>query len=201
MTFGNATLRGGQTLLHDVHMWGQLVRWGIIGLLLTIVLVPVIRVWRTTSAHEWRVVGLGALAEAKLGLGYSPDSRQAYEWREGARTSERIALIAADPRIERIRRRLLGAVHAKAWLGLWIGVGGVALCAVVFCILGRRLARAQRVRGAEMTSAGALGRRVQPASARLAEALLPATRRARPVVPGIRAGNRHPARAPRLPKL
>ena len=26
--FGNATLRGGQTLAHDVHMWGQLVRWG-----------------------------------------------------------------------------------------------------------------------------------------------------------------------------
>ena len=185
MTFGNATLRGGQTLLHDVHMWGQLVRWGIIGLLLTIVLVPVIGVWRTTSAHEWRVVGLGVLAEAKLGLGYSPDSRQAYEWREGARTSERIALIAADPRIERIRRRLLGAIHAKAWLGLWIGLGGILLCAVVFCILGRRMARAQRVRGAEMTSAGALGRRVQPLSARLAEALLPATRRATPRIAGI----------------
>ena len=185
MTFGNATLRGGQTLLHDVHMWGQLVRWGIIGLLLTIVLVPVIGVWRTTSAHEWRVVGLGVLAEAKLGLGYSPDSRQAYEWREGARTSERIALIAADPRIERIRRRLLGAIHAKAWLGLWIGLGGILLCALSFWFLGRRMARAQRVRGAEMTSAGALGRRVQPASARLAEALLPATRRATPRIAGI----------------
>ena len=185
MTFGNATLRGGQTLLHDVHMWGQLVRWGIIGLLLTIVLVPVIGVWRTTSAHEWRVVGLGALAEAKLGLGYSPDSRQAYEWREGARTSERIALIAADPRIERIRRRLLGAIHAKAWLGLWIGLGGILLCALSFWFLGRRMARAQRVRGAEMTSAGALGRRVQPVSVRLAEALLPATRRATPRIAGI----------------
>ena len=185
MTFGNATLRGGQTLLHDVHMWGQLVRWGIIGLLLTIVLVPVIGVWRTTSAHEWRVVGLGVLAEAKLGLGYSPDSRQAYEWREGARTSERIDLIAADPRIERIRRRLLGTIHAKAWLGLWIGLGGILLCALAFWFLGRRMARAQRVRGAEMTSAGALGRRVQPASARLAEALLPATRRATPRIAGI----------------
>ena len=38
--FGKATLRGGQTLLHDVHMWGQLVRWEILGLVLTIVLVP-----------------------------------------------------------------------------------------------------------------------------------------------------------------
>ena len=31
MMFGNATLRGGQTLAHDVHMWGQLVRWGLLG--------------------------------------------------------------------------------------------------------------------------------------------------------------------------
>ena len=29
MTIGNATLRGGQTLLHDARMWGQLARWGI----------------------------------------------------------------------------------------------------------------------------------------------------------------------------
>ena len=131
MTFGNATLRGGQTLLHDVHMWGQLVRWGIIGLLLTIVLVPVIGVWRTTSAHEWRVVGLGVLAEAKLGLGYSPDSRQAYEWREGERTSERIALIAADPRIERIRRRLLGrpSTPGRGW-GCGSAWAACVLCAV-----------------------------------------------------------------------
>ena len=183
--FGKATLRGGQTFLHDVHMWGQLVRWGILGILLSVVLTPAVSLFTTTSAHEWRVIGMGTLAEFKLGLGYSPDSRQAYEWREGARTSERIALIAADPRIERIRRRLLGTVHTKAWLGLWIGVGGVALCAVVFCILGRRMAQAQRVRGAEMTSAGALGRRVQPASARLAEALFPAARRASCSIAGV----------------
>ena len=37
MMFGNATLRGGQTLAHDVHMWGQLVRWGLLGIALTVV--------------------------------------------------------------------------------------------------------------------------------------------------------------------
>ena len=185
MTFGNATLRGGQTLLHDARMWGQLIRWGILGLVLTIVTIPAVSVFTTTSAHEWRILGLGALAEAKLGLGYSPDSRQTYEWREGERTSERIAVIAADPRIERIRRRLLGAIYAKAWLGLWLGLGGGVLCAGIFGILGRRMARAQRVRGAEMTSAGALGRRVQPVSVRLAEALFPAARRASPRIAGV----------------
>ena len=50
MTIGNATLRGGQTLLHDARMWGQLVRWGILGLVLAIVLTPAVGLFTTTSA-------------------------------------------------------------------------------------------------------------------------------------------------------
>ena len=83
MTIGNATLRGGQTLLHDARMWGQLARWGILGLVLAIVLTPAVGLFTTTSAHEWRVIGLGTLAEFKLGLKYDPDSRQTYEWLRG----------------------------------------------------------------------------------------------------------------------
>ena len=47
--FGNATLRGGQTLAHDVHMWGQLVHWGLFGVVLTVVLVPAVALLRTTD--------------------------------------------------------------------------------------------------------------------------------------------------------
>ena len=185
MTIGNATLRGGQTLLHDARMWGQLARWGIFGLVLTVVLTPAVSVFTTTSAHEWRVVGLGTLAEAKLAIGYSPDSGQVYEWGAGERTIERIELIASDPRIERIRRRMLDTIYGKAWLGLWLGLGGVALFAVIFWILGRRMARAHRVRGAEMTSAQALGRRVQPVFSRLGEKFFPAARKSRPRIAGV----------------
>ena len=185
MTFGNATLRGGQTLLHDARMWGQLARWGILGLVLAIVLTPAASIFTTTSAHEWRVIGLGTLAEAKLGIGYSPDSGQAYEWRAGEWTVERISLIASDPRIERIRRRMLDTVHARAWLGLWIGLGGLALFAVIFWILGRRMARAHRVRGAEMTTAGALARRVTPLFSRLAGRFFPAARKSTPRIAGV----------------
>ena len=185
MTIGNATLRGGQTLLHDARMWGQLARWGIFGLVLTVVLTPAVTVFQTTSAHEWRVIGLGTLAEAKLGIGYSPDSGQVYEWGAGVRTVERISLIASDPRIERIRRRILDTIYKKAWLGLWLGLGGVALFAFFFWLLGRRMARARRVRGAEMTSAQSLGRRVQPVFSRMAGKFSPAARKSRPCIAGV----------------
>ena len=185
MMFGKATLRGGQTLLHDVHMWGQLVRWQILGLVLTVVLVPAVSVLRATTAYEWRVVGTGTVAQAKLALGYARDSRQAHEWREGRKTVSRIVDIAPDPRIERIRRRMLDTLYARAWLGLWLGAGGIALCTLAFWMLGRRLARTKRLRGAEMATARELRRRVQPLSARLAEALFPARRRASCRIAGI----------------
>ena len=79
MMLGKATLRGGQTLLHDVHMWGQLVRWQILGLVLVVVLVPSTALFRTTTGYEWRLVGMGTLAEFKLSIGYSPRSGQMHE--------------------------------------------------------------------------------------------------------------------------
>ena len=184
MKFGNATLRGGQTLLHDARMWVQLARWGVIGLVLAIVLTPAVSVFTKTSAHEWRVVGLGTLAEAKLAIGYSPDSGQVYEWGEGVRVVEPISLIASDPKIERIRRRLLATVRAGAWRGLWLGLMAVAAFIVTFWLLGRRMARARRIRGAEMTSAKSLARRVLPFYLRIAEAF-PSLFGKRPRVAGV----------------
>ena len=183
--FGNTTLRGGQTLAHDVHMWGQLVRWGLLGIALTVVLVPAIALFRTTTAHEWRLVGTGTLAQAKLALGYSRHSLQKYEWREGKTTLLRIVDIAKDPRIERIRKRLLHTIYSKVWLGLWIGTGGMALCTVLFSVRGKRLDRAKRVRGAKMATARELRRRIQPLSVRLMEALSPKARRASCCIAGI----------------
>ena len=112
-------------------------------------------------------------------------SLQNYEWKEGKTTLLRIVDIANDSRIERIRRRMLHTVYSNAWLGLWIGTGGMVLCAVLFSVRGRRLDRARRVRGAEMATAKELKRRVQPLSARLVEALSPKARRASPRIAGI----------------
>ncbi len=185
MTIGNATLRGGQTLLHDARMWGQLARWGVVGLVLAIVLTPAVSLFTTTSAHEWRVVGLGTLAEAKLAIGYSPDSGQVYEWGEGVQVIESISLIASDPRIERIRRRFLATIHTKAWLGLWLGLSCVAAFIVTFWLLGRRMARARRIRGAEMTTAQALARRVTPFFSRLTGGFFPTARGSTPRIAGV----------------
>ncbi len=183
--FGKATLRGGQTLLHDVHMWGQLVRWQVLGLVLVVVLVPSIALFRTTTAYEWRLVGMGTLAELKLAIGYSPRSGQMHEWREGRKTPTPIVEIVADRRIERIRRRMLERVRSWAWTGAGWGVGGIFVCTLGFWMLGRRLARTRRVRGAEMATASQLRRRVQPLSMRLATALFPAARRASCRIAGI----------------
>ena len=185
MMFGKATLRGGQTLLHDVHMWGQLVRWEIIGFVLVVVLVPSIALFRTTTAYEWRIVGMGTLAEIKLSIGYSPNSGQMHEWGEGRKSPTPIVDIVADRRIERIRRRMLDTVHSWAWTGAGWGVGGMVVCTLGFWMLGRRLARTRRVRGAEMATVRELRRRVQPLSVRLATALFPAARRASCRIAGI----------------
>ena len=185
MMFGKATLRGGQTLLHDVHMWGQLVRWEIIGFVLVVVLTPSMALYFTTTAYEWRIVGMGTLAEIKLSIGYSPRSGQMHEWGEGRKSPSPIMDIVADRRIERIRRRMLETVHSWAWTGAGWGVGGIALCTLGFWMVGRRLARTRRVRGAEMATARQLRRRVQPLSARVAEALSPAVRRASCRIAGI----------------
>ncbi|MCY4488010.1 MAG: type IV secretion system DNA-binding domain-containing protein [Deltaproteobacteria bacterium] len=166
-------------------MWGQLVRWEILGLVLTIILVPAVAAFRTTTGYEWRVVGMGTLAQVKLALGYDRDSGQAYEWREGRKTATRIVDIAADPRIERIRRRLLDTIYGKAWMGLGLGAGAMALFTLLFWIIGRRMERAKRLRGAEMATARELRRRVQPFSVRLAETFFPAARRASCRIAGI----------------
>ena len=185
MSFGNATLRGGQTVVHDIHMWGQMVRMALLGIAVMTVLVPGIAVWRTTTAYEWRIAGMGSLAEAKLAIGYQDGSLQEHEWTEGHKTPLRIVDIAADPKMERIRERLLGILIGQAKLGFGIGVGGVFLCAVLFWLRGRRMHQAKRIRGAELATARELRRRVLPLSARLAQTLFPGARRAACRIAGI----------------
>ena len=185
MILGNATLRGGQTVVHDIHMWGQMVRMALLGIAVMTVLVPAVTLWRTTTAYDWRIAGMGTLAEAKLALGYQKASLQQHEWAEGHKTPLRIVDIAADPKMERVRKRLLDTLIGQAKRGFGFGVGGVFLSAVLFWLRGRRMNRARQIRGAELATARELRRRVLPRSARLAQALFPAARRAACRIAGI----------------
>ena len=134
-----------------------MVRYALLGIAVMTVLVPGIAVWRTTTAYEWRMAGMGTLAEAKLAIGYQDHSLQEHEWTEGYKTPLRIVDIAEDPKMEQIRERLLGILIGQAKLGFGIGVGGVFLCAVLFWLRGRRMNRAKRIRS------GALEHRVRDA--------------------------------------
>ncbi len=97
------------------------------GLVAAMLIVPAVSLWRETTAHEWRVLGLGTLARIKLFVGFSAGSDQVYEWNEGQIRPMPLAVVAGDPMIDWTRARFLHIAGANALLGLRIGVGGAAL--------------------------------------------------------------------------
>ena len=159
---GSSTLRGGQTVFHGIRMWGQLFQAALLFAAFTTVAVPAWTLWHRTSGAEWYAAGMVTLAEAKLTLGYDPDSGQEVRFEDGTRRVLRISDIAASVPARDARERIREEMFASAWLGLQAGAGLIALFLVAFRIRGARLGRRRRIRGAEMVTAGELRRRVQP---------------------------------------
>ena len=144
--------------------------------------------FRTTTAHEWRLVGTGTLAQAKLALGYTPAIP--YRSTSGKRaryTALRIVDIANGPQdrkdpegassIPCTQRR--GSACGSEW-GAWP-------CARSCSLSGEGAWTGhRRVRGAEMATARELRRRVRPLSVRLMpRPCLPAARRSSCRIAGI----------------
>lgn len=98
------------------------------------VALPGIRLSQETTAHEWRLLGLGTLARARLAAGADRSARQRYEWTAGEIDSLPLAAIAADPEIDRARARLLGAAAEAGWRGL--GAGSTAALAALALLAG-----------------------------------------------------------------
>ncbi|MCY3670860.1 MAG: type IV secretion system DNA-binding domain-containing protein [Alphaproteobacteria bacterium] len=176
---GSSTLRGGQTVFHGIRMWGQLFQAALLFAAFTTVAVPAWTLWHRTSGAEWYAAGMVTLAEAKLTLGYDPDSGQEIRFEDGTRRVLRISDIAASAPAREARERIRDEMFASAWLGLQAGAGLIALFLVAFRIRGARLGRRRRIRGAEMVTAGELRRRVQPPHLR-ALARMPGGGRFRP---------------------
>ena len=175
---GGSTLRGGQTVFHGIRMWGQLLQAGMMLGALVVVAVPAWNLWHTTTGADWYATGLLTLAEAKLAIGYQPDSGQVVRGADGTRRVLSIRTIASSAPAERIRERILDEIIRSAWLGGKAGAGVIALFLAWFWYRGVQLGRKHRVRGAELVTAAQLRRRIRPLYRRVLESL-PGTKRDR----------------------
>ena len=175
---GGSTLRGGQTVFHGIRMWGQMFQAAILFAAFMVVAVPAWTLWNRTTGAEWYAAGMVTLAEAKLTLGYDPDSGQEVRFADGTRHVLRIRDVAASVPALEARERIKDEMFAGARLGATAGAGMIVLFLAVFWYRGARLGRQRRLRGAELVTARELRRRIQVPRARLLE-VLPGGRRLR----------------------
>ena len=122
---------------------------------------------------------MATLAEAKLVLGYDPDSGQEVRFADGTRHVLRIRDIAASAPALAARERIKAEMFRGAGLGAMAGGGLIGLFLVVFWYRGARLGRQRRIRGAEMVTARELRRRMRPGHLRALDRL-PGGSRLRP---------------------
>ena len=176
---GGSTLRGGQTVFHGIRMWGQLFQAAMLFAAFMTVAVPAWNLWRSTTGAEWYAAGMVTLAEAKLALGYDPDSGQEIHFEDGTRRALRIRDIALSVPAHEAREKIKAEMFASAGLGAAAGAGLIGLFLVAFWYRGVQLGRQKRLRGAEMVSARELRRRLGTPHARLL-ARLPGGKRFRP---------------------
>ncbi len=165
-SWGEDTVRGGQTVFHGVRMWGQLVR---VGLLLTaslVLAVPAVQLLRTVPGYHLYAAGMLTLAEVKLSIGYGGDSGQALVLENGERAVSTLDDIVGYAPWHAARENLLETVRSGMWLGVRLGIGAVLLMLAWFRFQGRRMKLKKRVRGAELVPAQALSRLVVPRGAR-----------------------------------
>ena len=176
---GGSTLRGGQTVFHGIRMWGQLFQAALLFAAFMTVAVPAWTLWNRTTGAEWYAAGMATLAEAKLVLGYDPDSGQEVRFADGTRHVLRIRDIAASAPALAARERIKAEMFRGAGLGAMAGGGLIGLFLVVFWYRGARLGRQRRIRGAEMVTARELRRRMRPGHLRALDRL-PGGSRLRP---------------------
>ena len=164
---GGSTLRGGQTVFHGIRMWGQLFQAAMLFAAFMTVAVPGWTLWQSTTGAEWYAAGMVTLAEAKLALGYEPDSGQQIHFPDGTVRALAIRDIAMSVPALEARGKILDELLASAWLGLKTGGGMIALFLAVFWYRGMQLGRRKRIRGAELVTAAELHRRIRPLHLRL----------------------------------
>ena len=168
---GSSTLRGGQTVLHGLRMWGQLLQVTLWLSVILVVAVPAWNLWRSTDGAQWYAVGVLTMAEAKLALGYEANARQDVRLGGGRRASLTLREILTSPRAIAAREAILEEILASALLGGKIGLGIIAAFFAWFWLRGKRLKARRRIRGAELVPAKELRKRILPVRSRVLQAL------------------------------
>ena len=173
---GGSTLRGGQTVFHGLHMWGQLVRAALLLAAFLVVAVPAWRVWQNTSGYDWYAALMVTVAEAKLGIGYAPDSQQTIRQPDGREVVLPLPRIASSPTALAIRENLKNEIFAGAIFGAKTAAGAMLLLLALFWFRGRQLGQNRRIRGAELATARELKRRIRPLHLRMSDPFRPPVR-------------------------
>ncbi|MDE0228201.1 MAG: type IV secretion system DNA-binding domain-containing protein, partial [Spirochaetaceae bacterium] len=158
---GGSTLRGGQTVFHGIHMWSQLMRAALLLAVLGTIGTAAWRVWDRTTGYEWYASAIVTFAEAKLGLGYEPDTLQRVRRPDGTEAVLTLPEIAGSPQALAMREKVKDELFAGAAQGAKLSAGAVALLLASFWLRGRQLGRNRRIRGAERATVGELRRRVR----------------------------------------
>ena len=166
-TAGSNTLRGGQTVLHGLRMWGQLVQAGMFFAAIAMVAFPIWNVARQSDGYDWYAALMVTVAEAKLTLGYDETSGQEVRMRDGRIEVFSIRDLAASGDALRTREQLRDRVFASALDGAKASAAAIAVFLALFWLRGRQLNRAKRIRGAELATARQLRWRVRPPHRRL----------------------------------
>ena len=169
---GSATLRGGQTVLHGLRMWGQLLQVTMWLSVILVVAVPAWNLWRTTDGAQWYAVGVLTMAEAKLAIGYKADARQDVRLGDGRTSALTLYEIVSSRRAIEAREAILDEILSSAFLGAKIGAGLIAAFFAWFWLRGKRLKARRRIRGAELVSAKDLRKRILPLRSRALQAFV-----------------------------
>ena len=159
---GGDTGRGVRVAARSLRTWRRLVERAILATLLSALIAGSWKTWNATTAHDWHVMGVYALAGLFLAADLSPGRSKTLRVPDGRVIVATLGEIVAFEPVLAIRDRILGDALDAALLGGGIGACIAVAGLVALRTLGSGLRRGRRLRGGELVSARQLARRALP---------------------------------------
>ena len=104
-------------------MWRGLIELTLIIALISGLIAVAWRIWSSTTAHDWHVIGVYALCEFLLAFGFGPDKSKKIRGPDGEVYVSTIEYIAEFAPVLAVRDRILGDLLWSFLYGSGIGVG------------------------------------------------------------------------------